>query len=118
MFVFGVILIRIFPHLDLIWTDTPYQSECGKIRIRIAPNTNTCHSVVCYYEVSNLFIHCSISKSYFRLFSYSEIQLFLGYLVRKPLMVASFYVYENRIASLMDETVINYQTVKILFRKK
>ena len=36
--VFGVILVRIFPHSD--WTPR-IQTECGKIRTRITPNTDT-----------------------------------------------------------------------------
>ena len=41
--VFGVILVRIFPHLDWIRRDTSLciQSKCGKTRTRITPNTNT-----------------------------------------------------------------------------
>ena len=38
--VFGVILIRIFPHSDWIRRDTEYlriQSECGKMQTRIIP---------------------------------------------------------------------------------
>ena len=41
-------------------------------------------------------MHFCISKSYFQLFSYSEIQLFLSHLGRKPIMVASFeYVLDT-----------------------
>ena len=49
MSVLGVILVRIFPHLDWIRRDTEYtekygvslraQSECPKIRTRITPHT-------------------------------------------------------------------------------
>ena len=42
--VFGVILVRIFPHSDWIRRDTEY--ECGKLRTRIAPNTDTFHTVL------------------------------------------------------------------------
>ena len=41
MFVFGVFLVRIFPHLDCIG----FQFDCGKIRTRKTPNTNTFHAV-------------------------------------------------------------------------
>ena len=42
-------------------------------------------------------MHCAISKSYFQLLSYTQIQLFLSYIGRKPIMVASFwYAFENR----------------------
>ena len=37
--VFGVILVRIFPHADRI------QSECGKMRTKITPNMDTFHVV-------------------------------------------------------------------------
>ena len=42
-------------------------------------------------------MHFCISKSsYFQLFSYSEIQLFLSLLGRKPIMVASLeYVFDK-----------------------
>ena len=47
--VFGVILVRIFPHSDWIWKDLSVslriQSECGKIRTRITRNMDT------FYEV-------------------------------------------------------------------
>ena len=60
--VFGVILVRIFPYSDWIPRDTPYlsvwspnlgkyfvslriQSEFGKIRTRITPNTDTFYAV-------------------------------------------------------------------------
>ena len=46
MSVFGVILVRIFSHLDSI--SLRIQSECGKIRTRITPNTST------FYEVINI----------------------------------------------------------------
>ena len=44
--VFGVILelFCIFPHLDWL------QSECGKTRTRITPNTDTFHAVLCCFE--------------------------------------------------------------------
>ena len=41
MSVFGVFLVRIFPHLDWIRRDT----KCGKIRTRKTPNTGTFHVV-------------------------------------------------------------------------
>ena len=48
MSVLGVILVCIFPHSDWILRDTPYlsvslsiHSECGKLRTRITPNTDT-----------------------------------------------------------------------------
>ena len=44
MSVFGVVLVRIFSHLDWIWRDT--ESECGKIRTRITPNIDTFHAVI------------------------------------------------------------------------
>ena len=45
---FGIFIVRIFPHLDQIRRDTKYlslriQSECGKIRTRKTPNTDTFH---------------------------------------------------------------------------
>ena len=43
--VFWVFLVRIFWHLYWIQTDTPYLSECGKIRTRKSPNTDTFHAV-------------------------------------------------------------------------
>ena len=42
--VFGVILVRIFPHSDWIRRDMEY--ECGKLRTRITPNTDTFHTVL------------------------------------------------------------------------
>ena len=42
--VFRVILVRILPHSDRIRRDI--QSECGKIRTRVNPNTDTFHAVV------------------------------------------------------------------------
>ena len=42
--VFRVILARIFPHLD--WMLSRIQSECGKIRTRITPHTDTFHVVI------------------------------------------------------------------------
>ena len=39
--VFAVILVRIFPHSDWIRRDLRIQFECGKIRNRITPNTDT-----------------------------------------------------------------------------
>ena len=61
--VFGVILVRIFPYLDWIRRDTRYlsvfspnagkyfeslriQSECGKIRTRVTPNTDSFYAVL------------------------------------------------------------------------
>ena len=40
--IFGVIQVRIFPHSDWTRRDTEsdIQSECGKIRTRITPNTD------------------------------------------------------------------------------
>ena len=60
--IFGVFLVRIFPHLDWIRRDTSYlpalspnagkilrslriQSECGKMRTRKYPTTDTFHAV-------------------------------------------------------------------------
>ena len=46
--IFGVILVRIFPHSDWIRRDTEYlriQSECGKMRSRITPNTDAFYTV-------------------------------------------------------------------------
>ena len=46
--VFGVILVRIFPHSDWIRRDTEYfsiQSKWGKMQTRITPNTNTFYAV-------------------------------------------------------------------------
>ena len=40
--VFGVILVRIFPHSEWIFR---IQSECRKIRTRITPNTDTFYAV-------------------------------------------------------------------------
>ena len=51
LFVFGVILVRNFLHLDRIHEEIRYfvslriQSECGKIRTRITPNTDTFYAV-------------------------------------------------------------------------
>ena len=48
--VFGVILVRIFPHSDLMRRDTPYVSvfspKCEKIRTRITPNADTFYAVL------------------------------------------------------------------------
>ena len=50
MSVFGVFLVRIFPHSDWIRTDTEYLSvfspNCGKIRIRKTENTDIFHAVL------------------------------------------------------------------------
>ena len=50
LFVFGVILVGIFPHLGWIWRHTSYllriQSICGKMPTRITPNTGTFYAVV------------------------------------------------------------------------
>ena len=47
--IFGVILVRMFPHLDWIRRDAEYLSvfspKCGKIRTRITPNMDTFYSV-------------------------------------------------------------------------
>ena len=55
MSVFGVILVRIFPHADGIRRDTErysvslrIQSKCGKIRTRIIPNMDTFYAVNVY----------------------------------------------------------------------
>ena len=49
MSVFGVILVRIFPALGLnagrYGVSLRIQSECGKMRIRITPNTGTFYAV-------------------------------------------------------------------------
>ena len=50
--VFGVILVLIFPHSDWIRRDTRIQSECGKMRTRIPPNTDT------FYAVCKFIIIC------------------------------------------------------------
>ena len=51
--VFGVILVRIFPHSDWIWRDDPYLSifspNAGKKRTRITPNTSTFYAVACVW---------------------------------------------------------------------
>ena len=47
---FGVILVRIFPHSD--WC---IQSECGKMRTRITPNTDTFYAVNIYAVVTDTF---------------------------------------------------------------
>ena len=44
MSVFKVFLVRIFPHSDWIRRER-IQSECGKIRTRKTPNTDTFHAV-------------------------------------------------------------------------
>ena len=43
VFVFWVILVHIFPNLD--WISPCTQSECGKMRTRITPNTDTFHGL-------------------------------------------------------------------------
>ena len=43
VYIFGVFLVRIFPHSDWIRRDT--QSERGKIRTRKSSNTDTFHAV-------------------------------------------------------------------------
>ena len=39
--VFEVILVHIFPHLESTEVSLRIQSECGKMRKRITPNTDT-----------------------------------------------------------------------------
>ena len=66
--VFGVILVRIFPHLGLIRIDTLYQSECGKIWTRITPNTNTFYTVymcVCFREIVETWNNMICEKMFF-----------------------------------------------------
>ena len=46
MSVFGVILVRIFPHSDWIRRDIRY--ELGKIQTRITPNTHTFYLVIVF----------------------------------------------------------------------
>ena len=43
--IFEVILFRIFPHLDWYFISLRIQSECGKIRTRITPNTASFYTV-------------------------------------------------------------------------
>ena len=43
--VFGVIMARIFQHLDWIRRDFRIQSKCGKIRTGITPNTDNFYAV-------------------------------------------------------------------------
>ena len=42
--VFGLFLIRVFPHSDWIWKDT--ESKCLKIRTRKTPNMDTFHAIL------------------------------------------------------------------------
>ena len=55
--VFGVFLVRIFQHLDWISVfrysiSLHIQSECGKIRTRKIPNTDTFHAVQSAYKTN------------------------------------------------------------------
>ena len=67
LYVFGVILVHIFPHSDWIRRDTEYlsvfspisvriQSYCGKIRTRRTPNTDTFYPVNLVFFVIVLFL--------------------------------------------------------------
>ena len=68
--VFGVILVRIYPHLDWIPRDTPYLSvfspNAGQIRTTITPNTDTFNTVkrnglLQEFDLHNLMlIHCQL----------------------------------------------------------
>ena len=69
--VFGVIQVRSFPHSDWLRRDISLhiQSECGKIRIRITPNTNTFYAVlpfpiVCHWSHTSF---CFFMKNAFNL---------------------------------------------------
>ena len=57
--VFGVILVRIFPHSDRTRKDTPYLSvfspKCGKVRTRITPNMDTFYALS-YIDFDYLYI--------------------------------------------------------------
>ena len=68
--VFGVFLVRIFPHSDWIRKNTPYslciQSKCGKMQTRKILNMGTFHAVpiiclnhfltVCWHELTKWFV--------------------------------------------------------------
>ena len=59
MSVCGVILVRIFPHSDWIQrVPLRIQSESGKMRTRITPNTDTFHAV---YVWSDFFIRVNLN---------------------------------------------------------
>ena len=49
--IFGVILVRIFPHSDWILR---IQSECAKMRTKITPNTDTSYTVLTWMLISVL----------------------------------------------------------------
>ena len=56
--VFGVIHVRIFPHSNWIReVSLRIQSEYGKIRTRITPNTDTFHTVYRNHEMSFYVFH-------------------------------------------------------------
>ena len=73
--VFGVILLRIFPHSDWILNTERYevslriQSECRKMRTRITPNMDTFYAVItiAYREHPNL-LFLWRSRVFFHLF--------------------------------------------------
>ena len=50
--VFGVFLVRIFPHSD--WIQRDIQSKCEKTRTRITPNTDTFRAVLLLNYIENL----------------------------------------------------------------
>ena len=62
--VFGVILVRIFPHSDWI------QFEYGKIWMRITPNTNTFYAVNLYVRTNQC--HCKSHVICIKFFNFSK----------------------------------------------
>ena len=63
MSVFGVILVRIFPHSDWIsryFVSLCIEFKCGKIQARTTPNTDTFHAVVWnMLYTKSIYIHSS-----------------------------------------------------------
>ena len=82
--VFGVILVRIFPHLDWIQRNT--RCECGKIRTRIALNTDTFYTVWCFKNTLGFLNHWetmeNIESSRKNLFCRQKVIIFR--IMRKP----------------------------------
>ena len=69
--VFGVSLVRIFPHWDWIQRSLCIQSECGKMRIRKFPNKDTFQEVLVVWQSSEytfIFLqHKTISRCFVNL---------------------------------------------------
>ena len=67
--VFGVFLVRIFPHSDLTRRDTSIHFESRKIRTRKTPNTDTFHALSVVIK-----LQCD---RYFQFFFFSSFEYFV-----------------------------------------